>query len=161
MTNTISNADTFAAEFKAGFDELPCSRRFTPEQLEVLYGLGYAQAHLEHWDKALPIFTFLSQYGPTRQHYLAGLALCLQKVRRYDEAINIYSLMLVLFADRLDPSLRIAECQLAQGHLADALNTLRQLDLALADSDPLKTRARALLQHLSVNAVPDGNPGGN
>lgn len=154
MTNTISNADIFADEFRAGFDELPCSRRFTPEQLEVLYGLGYAQAQLEQWGKALPIFTFLSQYGPTRQHYLAGLALCLQKVRRYDEAINIYSLMLVLFADRLDPSLRIAECQLAQGHAAEALATLRQLDRALTDNDALKTRTRTLLQHLSANAVP-------
>ena len=157
MTNTISNADAFADKFKAGFDELPCSRRFTPEQLEVLYGLGYAQAHLEQWDKALPIFAFLSQYGPTRQHYLAGLAHCLQKVRRYDEAINIYSLMLVLFADRLDPSMRIAECQLAQGQLAEALTTLRQLDNALPDSDPLKTRTRTLLQHLNANAMPSGN----
>ena len=152
MTNTISNADIFAEEFRAGFEELPCSRRFTPEQLEVLYGLGYAQAQLEQWEKALPIFTFLSQYGPTRQHYLAGLALCLQKLRRYDEAINIYSLMLVLFADRLDPSLRIAECQLAQGLVADAMVTLRQLDKALPDDDRLKTRTRALLQHLSTPA---------
>jgi len=151
MTHTLTDADMFAADFQAGVEALPSSRRFTPEQLEVLYGLGYAQAQQERWDKALAIFAFLSQYGPTRQHYLAGLALCMQKLHRYEEAISIYSLMLVLFAGRLDFSLRIAECQLAQGHAADALATLRQLDSALTENDALKTRTRVLLEHLGGN----------
>lgn len=153
MTNTLIDADTFAAEFHTGVEKLPGSRRFTPEQLEVLYGLGYAQAQQERWDKALAIFAFLSQYGPTRQHYLAGLALCMQKLHRYEEAVSIYSLMLVLFEGRLDPALRIAECQLAQGHTAEALATLRQLDKALTENDALKTRTRALLEHLGGKAA--------
>ncbi|MBH1965542.1 MAG: tetratricopeptide repeat protein [Comamonadaceae bacterium] len=153
MTTALSDADIFAENFKSGFEELPNAQRFTAEQLEVLYGLGYAQAQQEHWDKALAIFAFLSQYGPTRQHYLAGLALCMQKLHRYEDATPIYSLMLVLFPDQLTPSLRIAECQLAQGDMESALATLGRLDRALAHDDPLKIRTRALLDRLGSSTA--------
>ncbi len=142
------DANSFSSEFRAGFDTLPAAKRFTSEQLEVIYGLAYAHAQQKQWNKALGIFTFLSQYGPTRRHYLAGLALCLQKLHRYDDAINIYSLMLVLFTESLEPSLHIAECELAQGDPVAAMATLRQLDKALDDDHALRPRLGALLAHV-------------
>lgn len=151
----LLDADIFASEFKEGFASLPAAKRFTAEQLEVIYGMAYAHAQQKQWQKALGIFAFLSQYGPTRRHYLAGLALCLQKLQRYDEAINIYSLMLVLFGDNLEPSLYIAECELAQGDTVAALATLRQLDKALDDGDALKKRAQVLASHVAQSRSVD------
>lgn len=152
QTPTATPAERFAADFHQGYEELPASRRFTAEQLEVIYALGYSHAQQQQWPQALPIFAFLSQYGPTRRHYLAGLALCLHMVDRHEEAINIYTLMLVLFPDNLQPSLHIAECQLAQGDKAGAADTLRELDAALAPDHALKGRTQALLERLQEPA---------
>ncbi len=138
----------FGDALRTGLDALPSSKRFTPEQLEVLYALGYAHMQQQQWRQGLNLFAFLSQYGPTRRHYLAGLAQCLRMAERYEEAINIWTLILVLFPDNLSPSLHIAQCQLAMGDAAAAQQTLRQLAAALEDSDPLKVRAGALLGQL-------------
>ena len=151
-TAALSPADRFAADFAAGYNELPASRRFTAEQLEVIYAMGYSHVQQQQWRQALPIFAFLSQYGPTRMHYLAGLALCLHMARRHEEAIDICSLMLVLFPESLQASMRIAECQLALGDRAGAAHTLRQLDAALPAGDALKGRAQALLERVRESA---------
>jgi tetratricopeptide (TPR) repeat protein len=148
MSAPQTAAERFASDFQTGYSELPASRRFTPEQLEVIYALAYSHARQQQWSQALPIFAFLSQYGPTRRHYLAGLAQSLQMLKRLEEAVLIYSLMLVLFPDQLEPSIHVAQCQLAQGDRDSAVATLSQLDSALEDDAPLKQRTRALLEQL-------------
>lgn len=110
-----------------GLDALPSSRRFTAEQLEVIYALAYAHVAQGQYAQALPVFAFLSQYGPTRRHYLSGLALCLQMTGRHDEAININALCATLFPDSVQSTLRIAECQLAAGRGDEAKATLDML----------------------------------
>lgn len=148
MSAQPASAGDFGNALRTGLEALPSSHRFTPEQLEVLYALAYTHMQQQQWRQALNLFAFLSQYGPTRRHYLAGLAQCLRMAERYEEAINIWALILVLFPENLSPSLHIAQCQLAMGDAAAAQHTLRQLTAALEDSDPLKVRADALLGQL-------------
>ncbi|QEI08266.1 tetratricopeptide repeat protein [Pigmentiphaga aceris] len=136
-----------------GLDALPSSKRLTSEQLEVIYSLAYAHVVQQQYAQALPIFTFLAQYGPTRKHYLTGLALSLRKVGRFDEAINMYSLVLVLFPDSLEAALHIAECQIGQNELGQARISLSQLVEATEDDPDLQTRARSLLELLSRGAA--------
>ncbi|MGB3068105.1 MAG: SycD/LcrH family type III secretion system chaperone [Ottowia sp.] len=155
MVEDAFDAHAFSADFRKGFETLPASRRFTPEQLEVIYGMAYAHAQQRQWDKALPIFAFLSQYGPTRRHYLAGLAQCMRELGRHEDAKNLYSLMLMLFPDHPEPLLYIAECQIAQGDRATAQTTLSELRDILAESSPphpLQARVQALLARLGTNA---------
>ncbi|HLU14369.1 MAG TPA: SycD/LcrH family type III secretion system chaperone [Burkholderiaceae bacterium] len=105
-------------------DALPSSSRLSSEQLEVVYALAYSHVAQHQYEQAMPIFSFLCLYGPTRKHYLVGLALCLQMCQRYEEAIDIYALVLTLYPDHYDAALRIAECQLANEQLDAALITL-------------------------------------
>jgi len=138
------------------FDDLnglPSSKRLTAEQLEVIYSLAYAHTVQQQYAQALPLFTFLCQYGPTRKHYLTGLALSLRMLSRFDEAINMYSLVLVLFPDSLDAALHIAECQIGQGDVEQARLSLDQLVAATDDNLDLQNRARALLDLLSRGAA--------
>ena len=148
MSAQPAPASDFGDALRTGLKALPSSHRFTPEQLEVLYALAYAHMQQQQWRQALNLFAFLSQYGPTRRHYLAGLAQCLRMAERHEEAINIWTLVLALFPDNLSPSLHIAQCQLAMGDTVAAQQTLRQLAASLEDSDPLKVRAGALLVQL-------------
>lgn len=140
-------ADALGPLLLAGLEALPSSRRLTTEQLEVIYSIAYAHAAQHQYQHALPYFALLAQYGPTRSHYLAGLALSLQMVTRYEEAIDIYSLMLLMFPSSLAPALHVAECQIALGQAADAKETLQRV--LRAEEIALHDRARVLLERLS------------
>lgn len=139
----------FGQKLYDGLDALPSSKRLTAEQLEVIYSLAYAHVVQQQYAQALPLFTFLCQYGPTRKHYLSGLALSLRMLARYDEAINMYSLVLVLFPDSLEAALHVAECQIGQGDTAQARISLVQLIAATDDASELQTRAKSLMDLLS------------
>jgi type III secretion system low calcium response chaperone LcrH/SycD len=144
---------SFGQKLYEGLDGLPSSKRLTAEQLEVIYSLAYAHVVQKQFAQALPMFTFLCQYGPTRKHYLTGLALSLRMLGRFDEAINMYSLVLVLFPESLDAALHIAESQIGQGDLGQARISLGQLIAATEDNPELQNRARALLDLLSRGAA--------
>lgn len=130
-------------------DTLPSSRRLKSEQLEVLYALAYAYVTQGKYAEALPIFSLLATYGPTRKHYLLGLALCLQMNKRFDEAVGIYSLAAVLFPGTPEIPLLVAECQLMQGDRDAARQELarvvRLIEAAGGKYDSWKPRAQALM----------------
>lgn len=150
MSSAAANLRSeFGQKLYAGLDALPSNKRLSAEQLEVIYSLAYAHVVQQQYAQALPLFTFLCQYGPTRKHYLSGLALSLRMLARYDEAINMYSLVLVLFPDSLDAALHVAECQIGQGDVAQARISLAQLIEATPDTPDLNTQARSLLDLLS------------
>lgn len=142
----------FAKAYFSGVSELESSRRFTAEQLEIIYAMAYAEITQKKWDSALRIFSFLSLYGATRRHYLVGLATCLQMLGRWDEAIDIWNLILVLFEGSLEPAFQIAYCQLAAGQRDVAVAGLQQLNGALGAADVLKPRVTALLEQLESSS---------
>lgn len=138
----------FAQMLHNELENLPGSKRMTAEQLEVIYALAYAHVAQQQYEQALPLFAFLSQYGPTRKHYLSGLGLCLQMLERYEEAICIQSLIGTLFPESHGSSLRVAECMLASGQHDEAIPLLKLLIQLLGDSPEHKHdlgRARQLL----------------
>ncbi|KAB0602094.1 SycD/LcrH family type III secretion system chaperone [Castellaniella defragrans] len=133
------------------YDELqalPSGARLSAEQLEVVYALAYAHVIQGQYAQALPIFSILAIYGPTRRHYLAGLALCLEQCERYEEAIRMYSLLITLFPGSMEPALQIAECLLMLGRTAEAAEELDRVLRGIAESggryDALRPRAQLL-----------------
>ena len=132
-----------------GLASLPSSSRLTGEQLEVIYAMAYAHVTQGQYEQALPIFAILGNYGPTRKHYLLGMALCLQMCRRYEEAIRVYSMADVLFPGGPELALRVAECQLLQGDRGEAREelgrVLRFIAAAGGQYDDWKPRTQALM----------------
>lgn len=143
QTATAARSD-FGQAVYDGLEELSSNDRLSASQLEVVYALAYAHVAQHQYAQALSYFAFLTQYGPTRKHYLAGLALCLQMVGRYDEAISIYSLIVALFPDSIDATLRIGECQLAMQDYDHGRDTLAMvLDYASERGGHAEAAARA------------------
>ena len=133
------------------YDELqalPAATRLSNEQLEVIYALAYAHVVQGQYAQALPVFSILATYGPTRKHYLAGLALCLEQCERYEEAISMYSLLITLFPGSPEPALQIAECLLMLGRADEAAieleRVLRSIDDAGGRYEALRPRAQVL-----------------
>ena len=73
------------------------------------------------------MFAFLAQYGPTCRHYLYGLALSLQMLDRFDEAISMYSLCALLHPECCEAIQRVAQCHVQAGRREDACQTLDML----------------------------------
>jgi len=138
----------FGQQLYDGLQALPSSSRLSAEQLEVIYALAYAHVTQGQYAQALPVFAILATYGPTRRHYIAGLALCLEMCERYEEAINMYSLLTVLFPGSPEPALQVAECQLMLGRTAEAAEELDRVLRSIAESggryDALRPRAQVL-----------------
>lgn len=138
-----------------GLETLPSSKRFTRDQLEVIYAMAYAHLVQAQYAQALPIMAFLAQYGPTRRHYLYGLALSLQMLNRVDEAIGIYSLCALLFPGCIESAQRIAQCHVSAGRSAEACETLTQLmiDARTAGDLELARKVQGMLDHIRKPAV--------
>ncbi|WP_338149761.1 SycD/LcrH family type III secretion system chaperone [Achromobacter ruhlandii] len=148
QSSSATSRSAFGQQVYDGLAALPASQRLTADQLEVIYAMAYAHVAQAQYAQALPLFAFLSQYGPTRKHYLAGLALCLQMQARYEEAIRIHSLVGVLFPLAPEATLRVAECQLALGQAEAARESLQLVAAAAQDDDAyaqLGARAASLL----------------
>ncbi|MCX5590271.1 tetratricopeptide repeat protein [Alcaligenes endophyticus] len=129
--NSTSNLDSIRQQvsetLRHKLEALPSAQRLSDEQLEVLYALAYAQVAQQQYEQALPLFSLLCLYGPTRQHYLCGFALCLQQQELYLEAGNIYALVWALFPEHYESAIGLVECQLASEQLDQALATLDNL----------------------------------
>lgn len=147
-TTTAARSE-FGEKLFQGLAALPSSSRMSSEQLEVIYALAYAHVTQGQYAQALPIFFILTHYGPTRKHYLLGLALCLQRCQRYAEAIHIYSMADVLFPGGPELALRVAECQLMQGDRAEAREELGRVQRCIAEAggeyDEWKPRTEVLM----------------
>lgn len=137
-------------------EELPSSHRYTSKQLELIYSIGYNFATQNRFEEALPLFAFLTQYGPTTKHYLMGLGLCLQRLERYHDAIQVYSFLGMIEPDQPDATVQVAECYINANMPEEAREALR-LVITFAEKNNLQnavvTRAHALLKFLQGNKV--------
>jgi len=148
-TNTADyQRSPFGQQLYDDLAALPSGKRMTAEQLEVIYALAYAHVTQKQYAQALPVFALLATYGPTRQHYIAGLALCLQMCERYEEAIDMYSLMITLFPGSPEPALQVAECFLMLGRTDEAREELDRVLGCIAEAggkyDACKPRAQMM-----------------
>lgn len=155
MTPDVDNCSAFGAEIAELLEAVPrqSSVRLTSEQLEVIYAMAYAHVTLRQFSRALPIFTILVTYGPTRKHYLNGLALCMQMCNRLDEAIALYSLVGTLYPDSVEAMLQVVECEMLQGGLAQADAALQLVEACLAEkpggNEAVAPRATLLRKRLA------------
>jgi type III secretion system low calcium response chaperone LcrH/SycD len=149
QTATAVPRSAFGQKLFDDLQALPASSRLSVEQMEVIYALAYAHVTQGQYAQALPVFSILATYGPTRKHYIAGLALCLQMCERYEEAISMYSLLIMLNPDALEPALQVAECMLMMGRAAEAADELDRVLRAITEAggrfDALKPRVQVLL----------------
>lgn len=145
---STATRDPISQQLYDGLKALPSSSRLNDAQLETIYALAYAYVTQKRYAQALPVFSILSIYGPTHRHYLAGLALCLEKCERYEEAIGAYSLLIMLFPGDPQPALQVAECQLRLGRVDEAIQELDRVLRCIGESGSryaaLEPRARVL-----------------
>ena len=103
-------------------------RGLSPDEVEAIYSLGYTYYQVGKLDEAENAFRFACLLDHRDGKYWLALGAVLQTKRQYAEAVKVYANVLVTDVKEPRAYYRIAECKLAQGNRAEALEALELLE---------------------------------
>ena len=103
-------------------------RGLGPDDVEAIYSMGYTYYQVGKLDEAEKAFRFACFLDHLDSKYWLALGAVLQTQRRLDEAVKVYANILLTHMDEPRAYYRIAECKLAQGNRAEALEALDLLE---------------------------------
>lgn len=128
----------------------------TPEQMEALYALGYQYYNSDDYENAGNIFKALCLFDPSDERYAMGYAACLQELKEYRRAADMYSLCCVLSGLKdPKPMYYAALCLLKAGERDNAVVALQSLEVMgregkdAAQDQAFKEKGAQLLKVLS------------
>ena len=125
----------------------------TPEELEAVYALGYADLQAGRLEEALERMAFLVQQDPWERRYHIAFAYCLQQAGQWESAGRFYAQALLMDATDAGCAVRAAECLEAMGALDEAREAYEAaVKLSWLDTihAPARAEAQAGLDRLSA-----------
>lgn len=124
----------------------------TRTDYEAVYNLGYNQYNQGKYLDAARTFSFLTFHDHLEPRFHKALGACLQMLGQYRQAVASQATALVLDATDPEPMLRIGECMIALGDIADAQEVLegaRRLCAETGTHRAIGERTEALLEILA------------
>ncbi len=137
-------------ELREKLQALPNAARFSDEQIEIIYGIGYALYQQGKVESAIGLFQILITYRPLDARLMMAFALCCKRMCRFDAAIPSFSAALALAPDEpgaAEAAIHLSECLAAIGQadecksILDPLLKMTQID---ARFDSVRRRAETL-----------------
>lgn len=134
------------------FSASELAKRFSDEQIEVIYSVGHGLFMQGKFEKALNVFKLIMLYRPLDSRNMEAYATTLKRLGRFEEAIPVY--VAALICGELEqpmPAIHIAECLAALGRAEESETMLRPvIDLADVNSayGDVRQRAETLLAML-------------
>ena len=126
-------------------------RGLTTEQMEGIYALAYNLYDQSLYEEAHNIFTFLCLYDHLETKYWLALGACRQMLKRYQAAIDAFSMAALLDEENPAVPLHAAECYLALDNLDGAeqgAEAARWLAEKHSGHDAVSDRAGVILNYL-------------
>ncbi|MDP0561005.1 MAG: SycD/LcrH family type III secretion system chaperone [Candidatus Endonucleobacter sp. (ex Gigantidas childressi)] len=90
-------------------------KNISEESMEAIYSIAHSLYQSSKYDESLKIFQFLCFYDHFNKKYFMGLGACLQVLKNFKGALEIFSLANVLDSDDPRPLVYIGDCHLALG----------------------------------------------
>lgn len=151
---SLEHSDTVALidsirELQFRFSQSDIAKRFSDEQIELIYSVGHGLFMQGKFEKALNVFKLVMLYRPIDSRYTEAYATTLKRMGRFEEAIPVFAAAFV-FGDLLQPmpAIHIAECLAALGRTDESECLVRPLldfaDVNAAYGD-IRERAETLL----------------
>ncbi|MEO5672263.1 MAG: tetratricopeptide repeat protein [Ramlibacter sp.] len=159
ITKAKSILDSFG-EFKTALESLPSRSRLSDGDAEAIYTLGYQSLVQGQLQGAFDYFALLSLYRPTEVKYLKGLARTCRLLEDYEQAIRLYSFLVMIDPSDMQHNLDIAECLLMLRSAEEARDLVRLVIQACKESSApgnakVGSRAQALGGLLGVKDESD------
>ncbi|THF57276.1 tetratricopeptide repeat protein [Pseudothauera rhizosphaerae] len=146
MTAIPEAITAFQAEF-AGTD---VARRFTDDELELIYSLAYNLYTQGKYEEAVRYFSFLTVYRPTSTRFLKGLGAAQFMGKRYVEATATYSFVILLDPADAEALCLNGQALLMSGELEDARACLEFATQVPGGKPEFAAKAKALLELISA-----------
>lgn len=102
-------------------------RGLGPDEVEAIYSMGYTYYQVGKLEEAEKVFRFVCLLDHLDGKYWLALGAVLQSRRQFDEAVKVYANILLTDMREVRAYYRIAECKLALGDRAEALEALELL----------------------------------
>ena len=119
--------------------------------MEAVYTLAFNMYDQAKYEDAHGLFTFLGLYDHLEKKYWIGLAACRHMLKRYEAAIDAYSMAALFDVDNPEIPLHAAECYLALGNLDGAYSgafAARHWAERRSGFDAVRDRADIILKHI-------------
>ncbi|MFA5487771.1 MAG: SycD/LcrH family type III secretion system chaperone [Candidimonas sp.] len=122
----------------------------TEEECEALYALGYSLYQQQRYNDAFKAFSLLVIYDHLEPRYQMALGASAQALGRFEDALRQYAVVAVMRIDDPTPLFHSAECLIAMGHTAQAVESL-ELAIEMAEAkgnEALLAKSRAIREKL-------------
>ncbi len=136
--------------FKDAFvslDGVTFKEPMSKEDRKILYTAAYGMYKVGDYDKASHLFTKLVLQDPFDACSWKGLASCHQMAKKYDEALQAWSVICLMTDAFPEAHFHAAECYLSLGNSKEAKKALANI----SEGHPLYERANALKERLYVS----------
>ena len=122
----IERMKTVLAGFAAG-RTVAQMRGMSPDEVEAIYSMGYTYYQVGKLDEAEKVFRFVCLMNHLDSKYWLALGAVLQTQRKFAEAVKVYANIMIIDMHEAQAYYRLAECKLALGDRAEALEALEML----------------------------------
>jgi len=136
-------------------------RGLSRDDYEAIYAVGHGLYQQGRYQDACHVFSWLALHHHMERRFISALAASLQMCQRHEDALRIYTVAAVLDPADPIPTYHMAECLIATGRLAQALEALAMVVAQCRPGahDALRQRAQALEALLSRRRTPqEGAP---
>ena|SRR6187402_468667 len=128
---------------------------YTDEEFDALYALGYNFYNQGKFAEALQAFGFLLMHDQLERKYYKAFGSCQQMLKRYEDAVRNYSIASILDLTDPEPTFHSAECMVALGMPAEAIEALEivvEATKGKAERQVMHDRAQAMMELLKGGA---------
>lgn len=125
--------------------------QLTPQSMEAIYMVAFNQYNAGKYEEAEKIFQLLSLLNHFDKRFWLGLGGAREQLKKYDEAVKAFSMLVVLDMEDPLPAMLSAKCFMAQGKVSDAESALHACIFNAGekpDFADLKQQAQNLLELL-------------
>lgn len=153
ILQAMADPEAFA-HLKEKIDCLPACSRFTDDQIDIIYGIGYSAYTQGKIQVACNIFQMLLFYRPLEERLIFAFGICSKKLSQYENAMACFASLVVMSPLNFSYALHFSECLVARNMRKESIKVLDPLINAsyfYKYSEAVHNRAVALKDIISAD----------
>lgn len=119
-------------------------------EIEEFYAYGFSQYESGNWKSAVEAFRILCTRRPFEPRFWFGLSASLQEASSYTDALHAWAMTAILKEKDPYPHFHAAECYFSMGNIGDAAKALREVEVRICLSHPLREKVDLLKERWNL-----------
>ena len=120
------------------------------DEVEAIYKLGYQYFERGDLKRAHDVFNYLCLFESNSSRFWIANAAVLHKLKRWDKAIDAYSIAAILDATNIYPCFHATECLIESGQIDRAVKAMEAFDVLAEAFYPDKATIQPLIDKADI-----------